>query len=243
MATELSDFSFSPSEVFDEVHDSELLWGTYRPQVYFGMKTRTRTDTLVFGLMWYTPNSPTQVQLRHMIKSDDRVEYRWQVHDGRQVGSQRIIDHHFNIEITTEFLKKKGRHGGDWILRVHCNNTSPETKMISLMAYMGLENARDGHIGLHSPATANRRVNNKRSTCLTPFSQSQMQSCQDTHPLPVILPWSSLVCNPSQQGPLTTQTMKTQQARHFTVVSSLMKHGKPKAICASFSLNKANEDI
>ena len=40
-------------------------WGSYRPGVYFGMKTR-EPGSLLAGLMWFTPNlgSPSSVNLR-----------------------------------------------------------------------------------------------------------------------------------------------------------------------------------
>jgi hypothetical protein len=38
---------------FSIQHTSDLLWGTYRPHLYFGMRTRTGRDALVNGLLWY----------------------------------------------------------------------------------------------------------------------------------------------------------------------------------------------
>src|SRR6056297_1583589 len=37
---------------FSEAHNASLLWGTYRPGVYFGLRSRTTTTALVAGLMW-----------------------------------------------------------------------------------------------------------------------------------------------------------------------------------------------
>lgn len=33
---------------------TERFWGSYRPQTYFGLKTRD-PDSLVMGLMWFSP--------------------------------------------------------------------------------------------------------------------------------------------------------------------------------------------
>lgn len=40
-------------ELFSESHQDELLWGTYRPQLYCGFRTRSGTDSILFGMMWY----------------------------------------------------------------------------------------------------------------------------------------------------------------------------------------------
>lgn len=36
----------------DHFYNHTMLWGTYRPQVYFGMKTRS-TKPIITGIMWY----------------------------------------------------------------------------------------------------------------------------------------------------------------------------------------------
>ena len=46
-----------------------LFWGSYRPGVYFGLKTRSPAD-LMFGLMWMIPELR---QLRHWCKQDDNL--------------------------------------------------------------------------------------------------------------------------------------------------------------------------
>lgn len=38
---------------FSEEHKSDLLWGTYRPNLYFGMRTRTGIDAILTGILWY----------------------------------------------------------------------------------------------------------------------------------------------------------------------------------------------
>ncbi len=40
-------------ELFGDTHQDDLLWGTYRPQLYFGLRTRSGTDSILFGMMWY----------------------------------------------------------------------------------------------------------------------------------------------------------------------------------------------
>lgn len=50
-------------------------WGTYRPNVYFGMKTRD-PHSLVTGLMWYSPQHLRQdgTGLRHWCEQGDNLD-------------------------------------------------------------------------------------------------------------------------------------------------------------------------
>uniref|UniRef100_A0A2K5K974 Mannosyl-oligosaccharide glucosidase n=1 Tax=Colobus angolensis palliatus TaxID=336983 RepID=A0A2K5K974_COLAP len=96
----------------------DLFWGTYRPHVYFGMKTRS-PKPLLTGLMWAqqgtTPGTP---KLRHTCEQGDGVgPYGWEFHDGLSFGRQHIQDG--ALKLTTEFVKRPGgQHGGDWSWRV-----------------------------------------------------------------------------------------------------------------------------
>lgn len=41
---------------FNGLFDQEKYWGTYRPGVYFSLKTRD-PSSIVTGLMWYSPKN------------------------------------------------------------------------------------------------------------------------------------------------------------------------------------------
>lgn len=44
-------------------------------------------------------------------------KYGWEVHDGRNVGIQKIIDK--SVILQTSFVKRLGgQHGGDWSARI-----------------------------------------------------------------------------------------------------------------------------
>jgi hypothetical protein len=47
LPTPTDTLSFSPQ------HQAQYLWGTYRPHLFFGMRTRVDTDATLTGLMWY----------------------------------------------------------------------------------------------------------------------------------------------------------------------------------------------
>ena len=74
-----------------------LFWGSYRPGVYFGLKTRSPAD-LMFGLMWMIPELR---QLRHWCKQDDNLGKV-----SNELSLTTIFDHNISI-----FFKKKINRG------------------------------------------------------------------------------------------------------------------------------------
>ncbi|KAK7084788.1 hypothetical protein SK128_017513 [Halocaridina rubra] len=120
----------------------ERYWGTYRPGVYFGTRTRHPTS-LVTGLMWFVPGhfQNNMLALRHWCdQADDLPKYGWEIHDCRNVGVQKIVDK--SVVLQTSFVKRLGgQHGGDWSARI---TVSPKSKryeggQASLMYYVALD--------------------------------------------------------------------------------------------------------
>ncbi|KAL8206431.1 UNVERIFIED_CONTAM: hypothetical protein K2H54_003001 [Gekko kuhli] len=117
-----------------------LFWGSYRPHVYFGMKTRSPRAP-VAGLMWMRP-SEGDVQLRHTCEQSDRLaRYGWLRHDGLHFGAQEIRD--AGLRLQTEFVKRPGgRHGGDWSWRVTARperTAGTPPAFISLLFYVATD--------------------------------------------------------------------------------------------------------
>ena len=117
---------------------SDRYWGSYRPGVYFGLKTRD-SESLLAGLMWFLPTLAAHGQLnirysyiywgfnfiiklvnlvRHLCEQGDNLErYGWLEHDGRNFGVQEIMDKF--IKLNTSFVTKPGgEHGGDWTAKI-----------------------------------------------------------------------------------------------------------------------------
>ena len=101
--------------------DASLLWGTYRPQIYFGLRPRL-PESLITGLAWF---GSTQYdgfrKMRHQCSDQDGMKgYAWKYHDGRQFGIQEINDNENNYRIETSFLKVDTAHprGGSWGARI-----------------------------------------------------------------------------------------------------------------------------
>ncbi|EFN57426.1 hypothetical protein CHLNCDRAFT_20925, partial [Chlorella variabilis] len=101
---------------FEGQHAEQLLWGTYRPGYYFGMRMR-RPQSLLMGLMWVDPQRQDPLgNIRHEAQQRDGLaKYGWLQHDGQGYGLQQLWDEQFNI--TTAWAKHLCPDcglGGDW---------------------------------------------------------------------------------------------------------------------------------
>ena len=67
---------------------ARLYWGSYRPGVYFGLKTRSPAD-LLFGMMWMIPDKikNNDIGLRHWCEQGKtlvlRFNNRWRWRRGQ----------------------------------------------------------------------------------------------------------------------------------------------------------------
>ncbi|KAF7994307.1 hypothetical protein HCN44_003397 [Aphidius gifuensis] len=130
---------------------ADRYWGSYRPGLYFGMKTRD-PQSLVSGLMWYRPQNLRQggESFRHWCEQGDKLDkYGWLEHDGKTFGIQEI--HDSDVIIKTSYVKKPGgRHGGDWTARISATPKNAEflhkIGEISFVFYSALEDKTTGNI-------------------------------------------------------------------------------------------------
>lgn len=116
----------------------DRFWGTYRPQVYLGMKTKSERS-LVTGLMWLQQHvryNAGELPVKHVCEHGDRLKkYGWESHDGVNFGIQRIVESDY--ELKTEFAKMPGgEHGGDWTWRISAvPNVGSKPTLLSLFFY------------------------------------------------------------------------------------------------------------
>lgn len=121
--------------------NDSLLWGPYRPNLYFGLQPRI-ANSLLTGLMWSNaddaPNTlqsmyrpePAEIEtladhgqskdLRHTCEQDEGMAaYGWRMYDVRNGGIQAINDTINRLDLITEFSKvsNNGKYGS-WGLRV-----------------------------------------------------------------------------------------------------------------------------
>eukprot|EP00116_Pleurobrachia_bachei_P001952 sb/3462214/ len=116
------------------------LWGSYRPQVYFGIRPRI-PESVIFGLAWMPVMGPHgQASLRHTSEQRELKSFMWQRHDGNKFGVQKLVDNGYELE--TSFVKANYALQ-DWTARVKVKGVnSPGTerpKAISLFWYIGVE--------------------------------------------------------------------------------------------------------
>eukprot|EP01132_Coremiostelium_polycephalum_P004736 gene4736-5912_t len=122
-----------------------LYWGTYRPHLYFGMKTRS-TKPINTGMIWSRPNIEMQRFLHKCEQGSDGVHsYRWTKHDGKHFGIQEIFDQKGRLNITTSFIKVPGAKGGDWTVRISGRSDAIQNPpLFSLMYYITDESISQG---------------------------------------------------------------------------------------------------
>ncbi|CAN7077735.1 unnamed protein product [Brassica oleracea var. botrytis] len=111
--------------MFQGDHKESLYWGTYRPQVYFGVRART-PQSLVAGLMWLGDEKDDDGKhvMRHFCEnSQDLKSFGWREHNGVDFGRQELLDQDMILE--TSFVKSKEGslgYGGDWSVRINLIN-------------------------------------------------------------------------------------------------------------------------
>lgn len=134
-----------------KLSNDSLLWGPYRPNLYFGIRPRL-PKSLLTGLLWARVDSFDAVQhsmlvylvhspsfcskikpsagilltiaedFRHTCEQNEMAGYGWDEYDVRHGGRQTIHDEGNSIDITTEFIKiPGGQHGGSWGVRIKGN--------------------------------------------------------------------------------------------------------------------------
>ncbi|KAF2855245.1 glycoside hydrolase family 63 protein [Plenodomus tracheiphilus IPT5] len=104
----------------EKATNASLLWGPYRPNLYFGVRPRI-PKSLMGGLMWTRVEDYSSVQntFRHTCEQHELDGYGWDEYDVRSGGRQTIHDPANRIDITTEFIKfPGGEHGGSWGARI-----------------------------------------------------------------------------------------------------------------------------
>ncbi|KAF5376548.1 hypothetical protein D9757_008280 [Collybiopsis confluens] len=130
------------SAAYASSSNDTLLWGPYRPNLYFGIRPRI-PQSLMTGLMWFgTQDYASISQTRHACDQADQLQsYTWSKYDPREGGIQVIKDARNNVQLTTEFLKVPGGDfGGNWAARIKGEPLDPlKPSRISTIFYFGLE--------------------------------------------------------------------------------------------------------
>ncbi|KAJ2222983.1 Processing alpha glucosidase I [Coemansia sp. RSA 520] len=135
--------SLAASNDIDDIQrklDSDLQWGTYRPNLYFGTRPRL-PSSLLSGLIWFgLDNQRNWQNTRHSCElGDNLLEYGYSRHNGRDFGEQLMVDQDQGVEIKSEFIKVPGERGGSWAVRFSGRTLEENVQGVSLAYYFGLE--------------------------------------------------------------------------------------------------------
>ncbi|TDH69915.1 hypothetical protein CCR75_008489 [Bremia lactucae] len=96
---------------------SRLRWGTYRPALYLGLRSRTIPEFVSAGLLWGSQLEDVS-QIRHQCRQEDRLErYGWLQHDGTNYGFQLIQDQYNRLELNTSYARIQTQEIQGWAVR------------------------------------------------------------------------------------------------------------------------------
>ena len=98
-------------KLFSDSHNYKYLWGTYKPNLYFSMKQKTK-ETPVFGLMWYGQQKDTRTTkvtidtlLKHECDQKNNIKYYWPCHNGFNYANEIINDIDNNVNLNIKNIK------------------------------------------------------------------------------------------------------------------------------------------
>ncbi|KAK3723044.1 Processing alpha glucosidase I [Vermiconidia calcicola] len=123
--------------------DWPILWGPYRPNVYFGMRART-PDSPLIGLMWAPLHNGDIVDsdLRHTCEQADHMRgYGWTEYDVRHGGMQTLHDAENGLDMETSLvMPERDEQRGSWAARVKVSPAAGTDKAINstIILYIGL---------------------------------------------------------------------------------------------------------
>jgi hypothetical protein len=93
-------------------------WGSFRPGIYFGMKTRTPI-ALNTGIMWAAGKVGDQHKVRHEAVQDELAQFHWIKHDGRHFGMEMLRDAEYDMSTLASFVVPPPRtSAASWAQRV-----------------------------------------------------------------------------------------------------------------------------
>ncbi|KAH8879617.1 glycoside hydrolase family 63 protein [Thozetella sp. PMI_491] len=126
------------------LNNQSLLWGPYRPNLYFGVRPRI-PQSLMAALLWgkIETYDDFQQSIRYTCEQNEGMHgYGWDEFDTRAGGVQSIHDTENSIDITTSFVKiPGGSHGGSWAARIKgkLHDDAPQDRKTILIMYVTQE--------------------------------------------------------------------------------------------------------
>lgn len=99
--------SSSNGQLFSKVYNETIEWGTYKPNLFFGVKDRSPSP-LTLGLAWAVPLGNEQMDVRHTYRyqSGDGVTAYYEYHDGQGNCREIINDPAANARFEIDLVKQ-----------------------------------------------------------------------------------------------------------------------------------------
>ena len=177
------------TSVFSKATNESLLWGPYRPNLYFGVRPRL-PSSLITGLMWGRVEDFAQIQnnIRYTCEQGDDMEgYGWDIFDPRTGGVQTMHDKGNGIDLETSFIKFDQGWGARIKGTVREDAEGGDSLKTSLWLNLGLEGlgsleVQDAEIG-ESLGFDGNVVLNGETNDLSTFKLSILEpEGKNTHP-------------------------------------------------------------
>ncbi|KAF1814629.1 mannosyl-oligosaccharide glucosidase [Eremomyces bilateralis CBS 781.70] len=142
-----ADTTYTAQDI-ERISNNTLLWGPYRPNLYFGTRPRI-PNSLLTGLLFTRVEDYASIQhtFRHTCEQNENMAgYGWDIFDPRLGGIQTIRDTANGIDLTTSFIKDTaaGDKGGNWGVRISGKPREKEDVKTTVIFYT----AREGLGGL-----------------------------------------------------------------------------------------------
>ncbi|KAI9981778.1 hypothetical protein PInf_009548 [Phytophthora infestans] len=111
-------------------HANSFRWGTYRPGLYLGIRSRTSPDFVSAGLLWGSQLEDVS-QIRHQCRQEDRLQrYGWLQHDGTNYGLQKVEDQFNRLELSTSYARVQTPDIQGWAARVQAGPVTPKDERL-----------------------------------------------------------------------------------------------------------------
>lgn len=137
----LSASALAQDSVFSKASNDTLLWGPYKPNLYFGIRPRI-PKSVSLGMLWARTDTFEHVSgnVRWTCEQNEGMAgYGWDSYDSRRGGVQTILDRGNEIDIETSFVKTDD---GAWAARIKGRpRAEPAHVCTSLWFALNLEGA------------------------------------------------------------------------------------------------------